>query len=47
VLNITATGETLAKALNTAYEAVEKISFDGMQFRTDIGAKGLKTPTIL
>jgi len=37
VLGVTAVGDNLEKALNTAYEAVEKISFDGMQFRRDIG----------
>jgi phosphoribosylamine--glycine ligase len=43
VLNITATGKDLRDALNKAYQAVEKINFDGMQFRKDIGAKGLKS----
>ena len=37
VLGVTATGEDLAKALSVAYEAASKISFDGMQFRRDIG----------
>ncbi len=37
VLGVTAVGDNLEEALNTAYEAVEKISFDGMQFRRDIG----------
>ncbi|MBX7172991.1 MAG: phosphoribosylamine--glycine ligase [Pyrinomonadaceae bacterium] len=37
VLGITATGENLEQALNTAYEAVNKISWDGMQYRRDIG----------
>ena len=37
VLGITATAETLAEALETAYAAVEKISWNGMQFRRDIG----------
>ncbi len=37
VLGITATANSLDKALKTAYEAVEKITFDGMQFRKDIG----------
>jgi phosphoribosylamine-glycine ligase len=30
-------GEDLAAALSTAYAAAAKISFDGMQFRRDIG----------
>lgn len=37
VLGVTATGDDLADALSTAYEAVSKISFDGMQHRSDIG----------
>ena len=41
VLGITAGGATLAQALDTAYNAIEKIHFDGMHFRTDIGKKGL------
>lgn len=41
VLGVTATGEQLSEALKTAYEAVGKISWDGMQYRQDIG-KGSK-----
>lgn len=41
VLGVTARGETLSVALALAYEAVKKIHFDGMQYRTDIGAKAL------
>lgn len=37
VLGVTATGETAQAALERAYEAVEKIRFDGMQYRKDIG----------
>lgn len=37
VLGVTATGDDLAGALTTAYDSVSKISFDGMQFRRDIG----------
>jgi len=37
VLGITATGEDLSSALATAYQAARKISFDGMQYRQDIG----------
>ncbi|MBA3352452.1 MAG: hypothetical protein H0U23_08535, partial [Blastocatellia bacterium] len=37
VLGVTATGETLDEALCTAYSAVEQISWDGMQYRRDIG----------
>ncbi len=37
VLGVTATGEDLGEALSVAYDAASKISFDGMQFRRDIG----------
>jgi phosphoribosylamine--glycine ligase len=37
VLGVTATGDTLDEALATAYAAVERISWTGMQFRRDIG----------
>ncbi len=37
VLGITATGKDLDEALQRAYEAVNLIYFDGMQFRRDIG----------
>lgn len=37
VLGITATADSLEEALNRAYEAVSKISFEGMQYRRDIG----------
>lgn len=41
VLGVTAAGSDLQTALNGAYQAVEKISFSGAQYRTDIGRKGL------
>ncbi|HEX8251307.1 MAG TPA: phosphoribosylamine--glycine ligase [Pyrinomonadaceae bacterium] len=37
VLGVTATGNDLSEALRRAYETVEKISWDGMQYRRDIG----------
>lgn len=42
VLGVTARGSDLASAINNAYAAAAKIQFDGMQYRTDIGRKGLK-----
>lgn len=39
VLSVTATGADLAEARTAAYAKVATISFDGAQFRTDIGAK--------
>jgi phosphoribosylamine--glycine ligase len=41
-LGVTAVADDLPSAVMSAYEAVNKIHFDGMQFRHDIGAKGLK-----
>lgn len=37
VLGVTATAENLSDALQKAYEAVDKINWNGMQFRRDIG----------
>jgi phosphoribosylamine--glycine ligase len=42
VMGVTADGETLPDAIAQAYQAVEKIRFRGMQFRRDIGQKGLR-----
>lgn len=41
VLGVSATGEDLKDALNKAYEAIENISFEGMQYRRDVGKKSL------
>ena len=41
VLGVTAGGDSLQAALDTAYAGVEKLSFEGAQFRRDIGQKGL------
>lgn len=41
VLGVTALGRDLAQARDRAYEAVEKIEFDGAQFRRDIAGKAL------
>ena len=42
VLGVSATGETLKEALEKAYKAIEKISFEGMYYRKDIGKKTLE-----
>jgi phosphoribosylamine--glycine ligase len=42
VLGVTATGPDLASAVMSAYGAVNKIRFEGMHYRRDIGARGLK-----
>jgi phosphoribosylamine--glycine ligase len=41
VLGVAAVGPTLASTLHRAYTAVEHVSFEGMHYRRDIGAKGL------
>ena len=41
VLGVSAVGNTLEEALIKAYKAIEKISFEGMQYRKDIGKKAL------
>lgn len=45
VLGVTATGKTLKEALKKAYTAVNKINFDGVQFRKDIGFR--KKPSFI
>ncbi|HEY5898252.1 MAG TPA: phosphoribosylamine--glycine ligase [Burkholderiales bacterium] len=42
VLCVTALGDSLRIARQRAYEVVERIRFDGMQFRRDIGHRALK-----
>ncbi|SNR82049.1 phosphoribosylamine--glycine ligase [Desulfurobacterium atlanticum] len=42
VLNVTAMGKDVKEAIKNVYNAVDKIHFDGMHFRKDIGAKALK-----
>ena len=45
VLGVTAAGDSLAAAIDRAYQGVRKIVFDGMHYRTDIGRKGLRRVT--
>ena len=42
VLGVTAGGETLRAAIEGVYRAVGEIEFAGMQYRRDIGGKGLR-----
>ena len=42
VLGVTAVGDSLQEAIDKAYANVRRISFDGQQVRSDIGAKGLR-----
>ena len=44
VLCVTALGDSVRMARSRAYEAVERIRFDGMQYRKDIGHRALKKP---
>jgi len=41
VLGVTALGDTLKDALDSAYRAADEISFEGMHRRSDIGARAL------
>ncbi len=42
VLGVTALGDTIAAAKQRAYEAVERIHFDGAHFRSDIADRAIK-----
>jgi len=42
VLNVTALGKDIVEARERVYEAVKKIHFEGMHYRTDIGLKAVK-----
>ena len=42
VLGVTARGADLPEAVDRAYDAVMKIRFDGMHYRKDIAARGLR-----
>ena len=42
VLGVTAVGEGIREAITKAYEVVEKISWEGVHFRKDIGQKAVK-----
>jgi phosphoribosylamine--glycine ligase len=42
VLGVTSSGPDLPSAIRNTYDAVRKIHFEGMHYRTDIGRKGLK-----
>ena len=43
VLGVTGLGDSLDAALTNAYGAIDKISFEGMHYRTDIGRRGEDT----
>ncbi len=45
-LCVTALGDTVRAAQKLAYDAVEQVQFDGMQYRRDIGHRALKPRTL-
>jgi phosphoribosylamine--glycine ligase len=47
VLDVTALGGTCAEARDRAYRAVDRIHFDGAQYRRDIGAKAINASELL
>ncbi|MBU1120327.1 phosphoribosylamine--glycine ligase, partial [Candidatus Micrarchaeota archaeon] len=46
VLGVTGIAPTIRESINTAYSAVEKIHFNEMHYRKDIGRKALKDEEI-
>jgi len=44
VLCVVGLGDSVKMAQKEAYQAVDQIHFDGMQFRRDIGWRALKRP---
>ena len=42
MLCVTALGDSLRMARSRAYDTIDRIRFDGMQFRRDIGHRALK-----
>jgi phosphoribosylamine---glycine ligase len=43
VLTVVGRGSTYEKAIGRAYDAVARISFDGVHYRRDIGRKALRS----
>jgi len=43
---VTALGDTVRAAQKSAYDAVERVQFDGMQYRHDIGHRALRPRTL-
>ncbi|HQR19339.1 MAG TPA: phosphoribosylglycinamide synthetase C domain-containing protein, partial [Burkholderiaceae bacterium] len=46
VLCVTALGDAVRAAQKSAYDAVEQVRFDGLQYRRDIGHRALKPRTL-
>ena len=45
VLGVTAVEDSLEKAIKSAYEKVDGVSFDGAFYRKDIGKRAMKAIT--
>jgi phosphoribosylamine--glycine ligase len=45
VLGVTALGKDIPDAIARTYRAVEKINWDGVHYRTDIGRKAIARPS--
>jgi phosphoribosylamine---glycine ligase len=45
VLSVSGLGDSIAAARERAYEAVSRIAFDGMRYRSDIGARAAEEAT--
>jgi phosphoribosylamine--glycine ligase len=43
VLCVTALGDSVKAAQSLAYQTLQGIQFDGMQFRRDIGSRAIKS----
>jgi phosphoribosylamine--glycine ligase len=46
VLTVVGRGDNYEQAIGNAYQGVSRISFDGMQYRRDIGRKALRQPEV-
>ena len=44
VLGVTALGQDIKKAIDMAYQACERINFEGIYYRKDIGRRALNRP---
>ena len=46
VLTVVGRAATYRAAIEAAYDAASRLSFEGMQLRTDIGAAGARRPRL-
>ena len=47
VLGVTGLGNTIKEAIGRAYKGIEKINFEGMHYRGDIGRKAMMAPGLI